>query len=80
MTSDPEFGKIIWFHRRKAGLSRVELATLAGVGKTVIFDIEHEKQTVKASTLKKVLDTLNIQVVVESPLMQEFEKQLDEKR
>ena len=36
-----EIATLIQFHRKKAGLSRNQLADLADVGKTVVFDIEH---------------------------------------
>lgn len=64
-----ELANIIKEHRKKAGLSQKELADLAGVGKTVIFDIEKGKQTVKLNSLMKVLKTLNIHLKVESRLM-----------
>jgi transcriptional regulator with XRE-family HTH domain len=57
-------------HRRVSGLSRAELARLAGVGKTVIFDLEHGKETVRYETLMKVLSALNITVQFHSPLME----------
>ncbi len=60
---------IVREHRRLSGLSQSELAKLAGVGKTVVFDIEHGKETVQFDTLKKVLSALNIQVVMESPVL-----------
>ena len=43
------------FHRKRAGLTRAALARLAGVGKTVVFDIEHGKATVRFATLLGVL-------------------------
>ena len=55
-------------HRKAAELSQLELADLAGVGKTVVFDIEHAKATVRLDTLLKVLHTLNIQITLETPL------------
>ena len=55
-------------HRCLSGLSQVALARIAGVGKTVIFDIEHGKETVQMDTLKKVLEALNIKLVLHSPL------------
>jgi HTH-type transcriptional regulator / antitoxin HipB len=57
-------------HRRLSGLSQSELARLAGVGKTVVFDIEHGKESVQFDTLKKVLGALNIQFVLQSPVLQ----------
>lgn len=40
--------------------------------KTVVFDIEHGKATVQYQSLAKVLETLNIRIAFESPLMIEF--------
>lgn len=60
---------IIRFHRKKAGLSQNELAVLSGLGKTVIFDIENGKETIRLSTLKSVLKVLNIKISFTSPLM-----------
>jgi HTH-type transcriptional regulator / antitoxin HipB len=66
--------KMVKFHRKKAKLSQLRLADLAGVGKTVIYDIEKGKETIKFQTLKKILDTLNIQMNFSSPIMKEFEE------
>ena len=68
-------GRIIRFHRKQRGLSRVNLADIAGVGKTVIFDIEHGKESVRLMTLMRVMDALNISLHLDSPLMAEFEKE-----
>ncbi len=73
-----QIGKIIHFHRKKSGLSREKLALLAGVGKTVVFDIEHGKLTVRLATLLKVLNVLNIKMIFQSPLMHVFEKKDEE--
>jgi len=62
--------KIVWFHRKQAELTRNQLAELAGVGKTVIYDIEKGKETIRFSTLKKILNTLNIRIIFDSPLME----------
>ena len=69
-----EIAAFVKFHRQKAGLSRNQLADLAGVGKTVIFDIENGKETVQAQSLSKILMTLNIRCVFQSPLMATFQK------
>jgi DNA-binding XRE family transcriptional regulator len=61
--------EIVIFHREKSGLTRNQLADLAGVGKTVIFDIEKGKETIRFSTLQKVLKALNIKINFTSPLM-----------
>ncbi len=64
--------QLVLFHRKKAGLSRNELAMLAGVGKTVVFDIEHGKESVQFSSLTKILTTLNIKFAFHSPFIDEF--------
>jgi len=65
-----KLSKIVLFHRKKSGLTRKQLADLAGVGKTVIYDIENGKETIRFSTLQKVLKVLNIEVTYTGPLME----------
>ena len=71
-------GKIIRFHRKKSGLSQEELGMLAQVGKTTIFDVEHGKLTVQLNTILRILDVLNIKLKLQSPLMNLFEKEINE--
>ena len=66
---------IVREHRRLSGLSQFQLANLAGVGKTVIFDIEHGKESVQFDTLKKVLAALNIKLTLQSPVLERREKE-----
>ena len=56
-------------HRKEAGLSQKKLAELAGVGKTVVFDLEKGKETVQLDTLLKIFEVLNIRVQLNSQLM-----------
>jgi y4mF family transcriptional regulator len=67
MTEDLK--SIVRSHRRLSGLSQAKLARMAGVGKTVVFDIEHGKESVQLDTLKKVLAALNIKLVLQSPIL-----------
>jgi len=46
---------VIRFHRKSSGLNQNELAKLAGVGKTAVFDLEHSKPSIRLDTLIKVL-------------------------
>jgi HTH-type transcriptional regulator / antitoxin HipB len=69
-----EIGRVILFHRRRAGLSRAELCRLAGVGKTTLFDLEHGKTTIRLDGLIRVLAALNIRLEWESPLKEEYEE------
>ena len=74
MTVKYQLHNIVLFHRKQAKLSRKELAELAGVGKTVIYDIEKGKKTVRWSTIIMVLDALNISIQFKSPLMDDYER------
>jgi predicted transcriptional regulator len=74
MAAINELHEIIHFHRKQARLSRMELADLAGVGKTVIYDLEKGKETVKWSTIQAVLTALNVKVKFDSPLIESYEK------
>ncbi|MBU1680066.1 MAG: type II toxin-antitoxin system Y4mF family antitoxin [Bacteroidetes bacterium] len=63
-----ELSKIVKQHRKKAGLTQKELADLAGVGKTVVFDVEKNKDTVQINTVLKILSALNIKISFDSPI------------
>jgi y4mF family transcriptional regulator len=65
-------GRAVRYHRRRSGLSQRALADLAGIGKTSVFDIEKGKPTVRWATLAAVLRVLNIDLVMDSPLMTAF--------
>jgi len=69
MTQVWELANVIKLHRRTAKLSRIQLAEMAGVGKTVIYDIEKGKETIQLDTLRKILKVLNIKIELKSPLM-----------
>jgi HTH-type transcriptional regulator / antitoxin HipB len=75
-----DLGKVIRFHRKQAGLTQLELARLANVGKTLVFDVEKGKLTVRYQALKQVLDALNIKLQWESPLRASFENSLTTKK
>ncbi|KTC97458.1 putative DNA-binding transcriptional regulator [Legionella geestiana] len=62
-----EMAGLIHYCRKQSGLSQQELARLAGVGKTVIYDIEKGKESVRLNTLLKILDVLNIKITFETP-------------
>ena len=67
-------GEQIKRHRHMSGLSQAELARLAGVGKTVVFDVEHGKQSMRYDTLTKILSVLNITVRFDSPLIARLQR------
>jgi y4mF family transcriptional regulator len=65
------------YHRKKSSLSQAALAKFAGVGKTVVYDIEQGKESVQFNTLLKILSVLNITIQLDSPLMKHFEANLE---
>ena len=71
MNTNQNIAQTLKYHRKKAGLSQQELAKLAGVGKTAVFDLEKGKETIQLDTLKKILHALNITLKLESSLMQD---------
>lgn len=68
-TIRPDFSAVIRQHRKAAGLTQKDLAELAGVGKTVVFDLEAGKATVQLNIVLAVLEALNIRLKLESPLL-----------
>lgn len=74
-----QIGAVVKFHRKKARLTQLELARLAEIGKTAVFDLEKGKYTVKLSTLLSILRVLNLRMQFSGPLMALFEKERDEK-
>lgn len=74
MNSIDKIGDVIRFHRKRAGLTQIELATLAGIGKTAVFDVEKGKQTVRLNTLTAILDVLNIRIRLEGPLISDWQR------
>lgn len=69
---------MVCFHRKKAKLTQAELAILSGIGKTVVFDIENGKLSIRLTTLLRIFNTLNIKIQFAGPLMALFEKELNE--
>ncbi len=72
MLESKTLATVIREHRKIAGLSQLQLAELAGVGKTVVFDIEKGKETIQLDTLRKILAALNIKVQLTSPVMNQI--------
>ncbi len=68
-----QIAALVRFHRKKSGSSQAELAKFADLGKTVIFDIEKGKLSIRLDTLLKVL---NIKIEFQSPLMTLFKENL----
>jgi len=63
-----EIAAAVRYLRKQNNLSQEKLANIAGVGKTVIFDIEKGKKTIRFDTLLKVFSVLNIDFNIKTPL------------
>jgi len=74
MAAKNTISEIVRLHREAAQLTRVELSLLAGVGKTVIFDIENGKESIRFDTLTKVLNALNISLQYDSPVLRALDR------
>lgn len=70
-----QLAQIIRFHRKRSGLTQLELAEMAGVGKNLIYEVENGKLRVRLDNLLKVLQVLNIELCFQSPLRESFLKE-----
>jgi y4mF family transcriptional regulator len=77
MTSE-EIGKIVLLLRKKSGLTQKQLADLAGVGKSVVFDIEKGKETIQLNTLLKIFSALNIDIKLFNPILHSLDDSNEE--
>jgi transcriptional regulator with XRE-family HTH domain len=77
MRNATEIGKIVIFHRKRAGLSQERISGSGGSWENGHFDIEKGKKSIRLNTLMAVLNTLNITVEFQSPLMKEYNTDQD---
>ena len=59
---------VVRSHRRASGLTQQQLAELAGVGRSSVYEIEHGSDSVQLSTLLPVLRVLSISLSIKAPL------------
>ncbi|MDL1975117.1 MAG: type II toxin-antitoxin system Y4mF family antitoxin [Deltaproteobacteria bacterium] len=67
--------ELIRFHRKRSGLTQLELAEMADVGKNLVYELENGKQSVRLDNLIKVLQVLNVDLDFQSPLRDSFLKE-----
>ena len=70
-----QVAEIIRFHRKRSGLTQLELTEMAGVGKNMVYELENGKQSVRLDNLLKILRVLNINLDFQSPLRDAFLKE-----
>lgn len=54
-----QLANIILFHRKRSGLTQLELAEMAGVGKNMVYELESGKQSVRLDNLLRILRVLS---------------------
>ena len=67
-----DLGTLVAFHRRKAGLTQVELAQLAGVSRFIVQELEAGKGRTTWKHVEAVLQTLNLRLEPSGPLVEEW--------
>jgi y4mF family transcriptional regulator len=72
---EKKFANIIRYHRKLSGLTQLELAEMAQVGKNLIYEVEKGKQSIRLDNLLKILQVLNIKINFQSPLYESFLKE-----
>lgn len=71
VTSD-QLASLVRFHRKRAGLSQVDMASMADVSRKVIQDLEASRDGVRWRNLMAVLAVLNIKLRPDGPLIEEW--------
>jgi HTH-type transcriptional regulator / antitoxin HipB len=67
-----DLASLIVYHRKKAGLTQIELAELAGVSRFVVQEMEAGKGRTTWKHIKAVLDTLNLELEPKGPLVEQW--------
>ena len=70
-----DIGSLITFHRKKAGLTQIELAELAEVSRFVVQDIEAGTGRTTWKHLESVFNTLNLKLEPKGPLVDAWQAQ-----
>jgi predicted transcriptional regulator len=67
-----QLGSLIRFHRKKAGLTQVELAALSGVSRFVVQELEAGTGRTTWKHVVSVLEILNLELKADGPLVAEW--------
>jgi predicted transcriptional regulator len=67
-----QLGSLIRFHRKKAGLTQVELAALSGVSRFVVQELEAGTGRTTWKHVVSVLEVLNLELKADGPLVAEW--------
>ena len=69
-----DLGSLVAFHRKKANLTQIQLAELAGVSRFIVQEIEAGKGRTTWKHLEAVLEALNLRLEPRGPLVDEWLK------
>ena len=67
-----ELGDLVSYHRKRARLTQVELAGLAGVSRSVVQDLEAGKGRTIWLHVERILRTLNLELEPIGPLVEQW--------
>ena len=69
-----QLGHLIAFHRKKASLTQVGLAELAGVSRSVVQDLEAGKGRTVWMHVEAILNVLNVELQPIGPLVDKWKQ------
>ena len=69
-----QLGHLISFHRKKAGLTQVGLAELAGISRSVVQDLEAGKGRTVWIHIEAILNVLNVKLQPVGPLVDKWKQ------
>ncbi|MEX0326269.1 MAG: helix-turn-helix domain-containing protein [Puniceicoccaceae bacterium] len=67
-----DLASLVVFHRKKAGLTQIELAELAGVSRFVVQEIEAGRGRTTWKHIGSVLESLNLKLEPRGPLVEQW--------
>ena len=67
MTDIKELGAFVAKVRKEQGVTQLQLAQAASVGRRFVVELESGKETIHAGKLLKVLETLGVDVTLTAP-------------
>ena len=72
LDSIDDLASLIRFHRKRAELTQVKLATMAGVSRKVVQEIEAAREGVSWRNLLAILHVLNLKLQPVGPLVEHW--------
>ena len=69
-----EIGRAVEYHRRRARITRKQLSMMCGLSQSAIYHVEKGRSTMQLNSLQNVLQALNMELVIQGPLMDEYQQ------